>query len=108
VTKPPPTTTDSSRLLSTNSDDLDVRTILSEYLEGELIKLAHTDLPSATLFEDLKRLVLRANRISRDVSNDRRIDMTTNIVKLKSLLQECLRMKVSQQSCTFPCLLSGV
>ena len=90
--------TDSSRLVVASDDDLDVKSILSEYLEDELTKLATTDLPSASLFADLSRLVLRANRISGEIASETNAGGTKTNVKLKSLLQECLRMKVSERS----------
>jgi hypothetical protein len=95
----PASKTDSSRLVVRNGDELAVRSILSSFLEEELAKLAKTDLPSASLFHDLERLVVRANRIIGDISVDTQIDKANKNIKLKSLLQECLRMKVSDDSC---------
>ena len=95
----PASKTDSSRLVVRNGDELAVRSILNSFLEEELAKLAKTDLPSASLFHDLERLVVRANRIIGDISVDTQIDKANKNIKLKSLLQECLRMKVSDDSC---------
>jgi hypothetical protein len=82
-------------LAPNGQDDLVVGSILSEFLEDELNNLATTDLPSASLFQDLQRLVVRANRIVRVIAHHQNNDAADTNITLKSLLQECLRMKVS-------------
>jgi len=77
-----------------NGDDLTARSLLSEYLAKELEKLAETDLPSASLLLDLEKLLARAKRIIHNISGERQVEIVTRNLRLKSLLQECLRMKV--------------
>ena len=89
------TRVDSTPLATNCEDDLLIGNILSEYLEDELTNLANTDLPSASLFQDLQRLVVRANRIVSVIAHRRNNDEANTNITLKSLLQECLRMKVS-------------
>ena len=79
-------------------DDVNIKGILSTYLEDELDKLASTHLSSASLLEDIGRLVLRANSISRLISSKVESEVKKKNTLLKSLLQECLRMKVSWET----------
>jgi hypothetical protein len=69
--------------------------LLSEYLQKELAAFADSDMPSSSLLQNLEKLVARANRIIGQFSGEAKLEEAAKNLKLKSLLQECLRMKVS-------------
>jgi hypothetical protein len=88
-----------SRTESANSqpanflDELQVKNLFSSHLTEELNFLAQTDRPPASLRQAFEQLVARCNRVVKDV-NANTTDREPPNLKLKSLLQECLRMKV--------------
>lgn len=80
-------------------DVLQLESILSKSIKEELERLSSTDLTSSSLFDNLKRLVARCNRVIGSIILMQE-DKELKIRKLRSLLQECLREKVSS-SCLF-------
>jgi hypothetical protein len=85
----------SSNLAGASGDNITIGFLLSEYLQKELTSFAASDMPSSSLLQNLEKLVARANRIIGQFSGEAKLEETAKNLKLKSLLQECLRMKVS-------------
>jgi hypothetical protein len=85
----------SSNVAVANGNDITLGFLLSEYLQKELTAFADSDMPSSSLLQNLEKLVARANRIIGQFSGEAKLEEAAKNLKLKSLLQECLRMKVS-------------
>jgi len=82
----------SQRAAEVIDSHLQVESVLSESFRQELEGLSNTDLPSASLLENVKKLVARCNRVTGNVVAIQE-DKELKIRKLRSLLQECLREK---------------
>lgn len=103
----PLTRADSSKLPASKGGNISMGTLLSEFLQKELSNFARSDIPSSSLLLNLEKLVARANRIIGQFSGENKLAEEAKNLKLKSLLQECLRMKVSFLILTIPICFSS-
>ena len=77
-----------------NVEDYFFDNIMSDFIKKELTQVAETDLSSAPLLENLRNLIARCKRVIKYVTGKECVQYV-KIIKLRSLLQECLRNKVS-------------